>query len=94
MRRKRDWRFLAGCVISAAVFGMVVGMFLMGMDSFLARAGGGSPRLLRDGITRACVQCYAIEGRYPPSVQYLQEHYGVQIDEDRYYVFYDGLHPI
>ena len=33
----------------------------------------------------------SIEGRYPPSVQYLQEHYGVQIDEDRYYVFYDGF---
>lgn len=91
MRRKRDWRFLAGCVISAAVFGMVVGMFLMGMDSFLARARAEGAQTLRDGITRACVQCYAIEGRYPPSVQYLQEHYGVQIDEDRYYVFYDGF---
>ncbi len=91
MRRKRDWRFLAGCVISAAVFGMVVGMFLMGMDSFLARARAEGAQTLRDGITRACVQCYAIEGRYPPSVQYLQEYYGVQIDEDRYYVFYDGF---
>ncbi|MCI8659007.1 MAG: hypothetical protein HFG54_01995 [Lachnospiraceae bacterium] len=91
MKRKRDWRFVAGCMISAAVFGVVIGMFLMGMDSFLARARSEGAQTLRNGITRACVQCYAIEGRYPPSVQYLEDHYGIQIDEDRYYVFYDGF---
>ena len=46
---------------------------------------------LRQGITRACVQCYAIEGRYPPSVAYLEERYGIQIDEERYNVFYSGF---
>lgn len=91
MRRKRDWRFAAGCVISAAVFAVVIGIFLMGMDSFLTRARAEGAETLRNGITRACVQCYAIEGRYPPSVQYLEDHYGVQIDEERYYVFYDGF---
>ncbi|CBK76046.1 putative uncharacterized protein [Clostridium sp. CAG:149] len=45
---------------------------------------------LRDAIRRASVQCYAIEGRYPPSVEYLEEHYGIVIDRDRYHVFYDG----
>lgn len=45
---------------------------------------------LRNAIQRACVQCYAIEGRYPPSVEYLEDHYGIVIDRDRYHVFYDG----
>lgn len=26
MKKKRDWRFLAGCIVSAAVFGVVVGV--------------------------------------------------------------------
>ena len=34
---------------------------------------------------------YAIEGRYPPSVEYLEEHYGIQIDRERYNVFYSGF---
>lgn len=42
-------------------------------------------------MTRASVQCYAIEGRYPPSVEYLEENYGVRIDRDRYNVFYNGF---
>lgn len=91
MRRKRDWRFFAGCIVSAAVFGVVIGMFLTGMDSFLGRAQAEGAQTLRNAITRACVQCYAIEGRYPPSVQYLEDRYGVQIDEERYNVFYDGF---
>lgn len=91
MKKKRDWRFVAGCVASAAVFGVVVGVFLTGMDSFLVRARAEGAETLRNGITRACVQCYAIEGRYPPSIEYLEDHYAVQIDEDRYYVFYDGF---
>ena len=61
------------------------------VDSFLARARAEGAQTLRDGITRACVQCYAIEGRYPPSVAYLEERYGIQIDEERYNVFYSGF---
>jgi len=37
------------------------------------------------------VQCYAIEGRYPPSVAYLEENYGVKIDRERFDVFYEGF---
>ena len=28
---------------------------------------------------------------YPPSVEYLEEHYGIQIDRERYNVFYSGF---
>lgn len=91
MGRKPDWKFAGGCVVSAAAFGVVVGLFLNGVDSMMGRAGEEGAETLREGITRACVQCYAIEGRYPPSIDYLREQYGVQIDEERYYVFYDGF---
>ena len=37
------------------------------------------------------MQCYAIEGRYLPSVEYLEENYRVQIDHNKYNVFYDGF---
>jgi len=44
---------------------------------------------LEDSIRRAAVACYAAEGIYPPDVEYLQNHYGIQIDEEKYAVFYD-----
>lgn len=44
---------------------------------------------LEETLRLAAVACYANEGIYPPTVAYLQEHYGVQIDTERYAVFYN-----
>ena len=46
-------------------------------------------RQLEEAITRSCVACYAAEGIYPPDLEYLEEHYGIQVDRDRYTVMYD-----
>ena len=34
------------------------------------------------------MSCYAAEGSYPQNVQYLADHYGVQIDEKKFVVNY------
>ncbi len=44
---------------------------------------------LENALRRGAVACYAAEGVYPPTVDYLCEHYGVQVDESRYHVFYE-----
>ncbi len=44
---------------------------------------------LEEAIRQAAVSCYASEGIYPPSISYLEEHYGIQIDKKHYNVFYE-----
>ena len=44
---------------------------------------------LEQTLNRAAVACYAIEGAYPPSIEYLEEHYRVRIDKERYTVKYE-----
>ena len=44
---------------------------------------------LEAAIRRAAVACYAAEGIYPPTLEYMTEYYGLQIQEDRYAVFYE-----
>ena len=54
--------------------------------------GGGYamlPLIQEEALRRGCVACYAAEGAYPPTLEYLQQHYGVQIDSRRYAVHYD-----
>ena len=46
---------------------------------------------LETALRRAAVACYATEGIYPPTLDYLTEQYGVQIDDDRYMVFYENF---
>lgn len=40
-------------------------------------------------LNRAVISCYAIEGFYPPNLDYLKQHYGIQVNEERFTVFYD-----
>ena len=48
-------------------------------------------RQLEEALRRGCVACYAVEGVYPPNLDYLKEHYGIQVDEERYTVVYTAF---
>lgn len=45
-------------------------------------------RQLELALRRAAVACYAAEGIYPPTLDYLTEHFGIQI-QDKYIVHYE-----
>lgn len=92
MKREREsGREIGSYLLSVLVFLFVLFLFISGVRTIAGRAGRESTDTLKAGIVRAAVQCYAIEGRYPPSVEYLEDNYGVQIDYDRYQVFYSGF---
>ena len=46
---------------------------------------------LEQAIRRAAAACYAAEGAYPEGVAYLQEHYGIQYDNNQYTVHYEAI---
>ena len=88
--REKQKSLLPGILISALFFAAVLTLFLQSVDRLRERTQADRLNALTDAIHRASVQCYSIEGRYPPSVEYLEEHYGIVIDHERYNVFYDG----
>ena len=90
-RWKQTVKELYGYVLSVVVFVCVLALFVTGILFFSKKADARGADTLRDAIRRASVQCYAIEGRYPPSVDYLEENYGILIDRDKYDVFYLSL---
>lgn len=42
-------------------------------------------------IRNYAVECYAIEGSYPSDLNYLEEHYGLILDYERYNYYYDAF---
>lgn len=63
--------------------------FSVALDNLSAGNGEEGRLQLEESIRRAAVTCYAVEGIYPPNLAYLQQHYGIQIDEEQYAVFYE-----
>ena len=86
MRRNRNSLHWLPKTLAA---GLILLVFLFG----LSRLDRGSSELqrqqLEDSIRRTCVACYATEGVYPPNLEYLQQHCGLQVDQSRYTVFYE-----
>lgn len=60
-----------------------------GLNGFWERRGSARPEDIRKAVMDACVQCYALEGSYPPSLEYLEDHYGLILDREEYYFYYE-----
>ena len=63
-------------------------IFFEGGGNVDQNSGERSRRQLEETLRRAAVACYAAQGAYPPNLDYIEEHWGVQIDRSRYAVFY------
>lgn len=64
-------------------------LFLRGVGSVSESTLHKQQESLETALERSISQCYAVEGCYPPSIQYLQEHYGLLYDEDSFFVDYE-----
>lgn len=69
---------------------LAVALFFLAAVSRLEddRQAAGKQQL-ETALRRTAVSCYAAEGFYPPDVAYMQEHYGLQYDEETYVVRYE-----
>jgi len=86
---KRERFRSRGLWLSILAFGLIAVIFFMMLGQVSTRASDHQTSILEDALRRAAITCFAIEGHYPPSLQYLIEHYGVIIDDEKYIVSYD-----
>lgn len=81
---------IKGFWFQALLLGLLIVFVLIGVYSAASNSSSEGLKNTEKAIHRALVQCYAIEGAYPPDVAYLEENYGVLIDHDKYFVYYDA----
>lgn len=87
-KRRRFRSALGGVLLSAGGLAVLV-CFLLALSNLDDGQTEEGRQQLEDSLRRASVACYAVEGMYPPNLDYLKAHYGLQIDTDRYTVFYE-----
>lgn len=85
-KRRRICAVIAGLVICTGL--ILAGVAWNHAKADLARQ---SAEAVEEAVLRSAVQCYAVEGAYPSSVSYLEEHYGLLIDHSTYIVSYDAF---
>ena len=84
MKRFRSWQAL----IALAAGAVLLVFCLIALQPVAGQSAETQRMRVESAIRYAAVQCYALEGAYPPDVEYLKAHYGIRYDETRFFVHY------
>lgn len=81
-------RTMGKAIVALVLAAAVLACFLYALANLRRDQGAEGRDQLEAAVRQAAVACYAAEGVYPPDLDYLEEHYGLQVDETRYQVSY------
>jgi len=84
-------RIFSSFNLSVIVFIAIILIFVFGISSVSNSSVVNDKEILTEAIERDIVHCYCVEGMYPPSVKYMQDHYGLTYNADKYIVDYEYI---
>lgn len=73
--------------LAAVVIALAVATASWASQAMLREQGAAS---VRASILDAAQECRAIEGSYPSSLSYLEDHYGLVVNSDEYAITYES----
>lgn len=85
-RRRRTIALTAALVV--AVLALLVAL---AGSRFQAATREQGAVALRDSIASAAARCCAVEGSYPSSLSYLEQHYGLAVNHADYVIYYEWM---
>ena len=84
-------RILGSINYSILLFAAIIIVFIVGITRFSGSNAKNQRQILEDAINRDIVHCYSIEGMYPPSLEYIEDHYGLNYDHRRFIIDYESI---
>lgn len=73
------------------IFAIIIILFFVALSHFGTANTQKQKESLENAIDRCIVECYALEGTYPPSLEYMEEHYGLTYNDDTFFVDYQAI---
>ena len=87
MKKKKNY-MRAAYVISIIVLLIMIAIVIKAVSSYDEAYARARLDTVREAVYEALITCYALEGSYPGSLDYLADNYGLIIDRDRYIYHY------
>ena len=75
--------------ITPVAFIAVILAIILWSTNMTSKANVQQAKVQEDAIRKAAVTCYAIEGRYPESLKYVRDNYGVIVNEEDFTINYE-----
>ncbi len=81
-------RIIESMNFSVFFFVIIIVVFLIGISFIASTSSKDQKQVLTDAVNKDIIHCYAVEGYYPPSLAYIEDHYGLTYDKSRYLIDY------
>lgn len=80
--------------IVVVILAVIACVFLIWLLIDRSPAGGRNDEAaeaIRTAVRNSALQCYVVEGAYPPDLKYLEDNYGLRVNTADYYIIYDAF---
>ena len=78
-------------IIAAGVLFLLVFFCFFAVNDMMQKIREQKIDAIRENILSTAVQCYTVEGVFPPNLAYMEEQYGLVVDKDAYIITYDAF---
>lgn len=85
---RKEPRPLRNLLLSTGFFLIILGACFFSLNQIEKETSEEEIARLESAIHRSVAHCYAVEGSYPESLEYLQKEYGITYDSDKYFIDY------
>lgn len=89
--KKKQRISVSGLTLSVVFSAACFGLFLAGITGTREETQRKEQENLELLLDQSAAFCYALEGSYPESLAYLQEHYGINWETNRYLVDFETI---
>lgn len=81
--------------LGIAIYGVIliglVGFFVVCINGMENNSNTDGKAILTEAVKKTAVHCYAVEGQYPETVEYMVENYGLNYNSEKYIVKYQMI---
>lgn len=88
-REPRARRLRGGLVALASLAALLLVVAALMLASSATRAQGTES--VRQAVLSAAMQCCAVEGSYPSTLEHLEDHYGLSVNHNDYVILYEAF---
>lgn len=86
--KKRRMPFFT-LLVAVLIMAVIAVFIFISIADYSESYGEKNLREIRETLLTHIAQCYALEGRYPPDLSYLETNYGFQLNRDKYIYHYE-----
>ena len=87
-KRQNSIVSILGKLVKILIIFAILFIFFLGIDEISSGNIERQQASLQEAVDRDIVQCYSLEGIYPPSLEYMEEHYGLIYDKKLFFIDY------